>query len=142
MTHEEADSFESEMIAKYDSCNPEFGYNCTSGGSYGKHSSSTKEKLRARALARPDFTDKHREHIAQSRKGATMKESQKEEYSKRFSGTGNPMYGKQHSEESKRLMSEKRKNRPEMSAEERTKRSEAQKERWRKYAESKQKEIE
>lgn len=142
LTHQQADELESKLIEVYSSCDSRFGYNCTSGGSYGRHSEETKSKLRKIALSRPSFTEEHRKHISEARHNLSMSEKQKQEYSERFSGSGNPMYGKHHSEESIMKMTEKRKNRPPMSLEERALRGEAQKERRRKYAESKQKKAE
>src|ERR1700743_807675 len=44
-TQEEADRLETENITKYDSRNPEIGYNLKEGGSHGKHSEESKLKI-------------------------------------------------------------------------------------------------
>ena len=46
LTKEEAENKEIELIAKYQSTNPEYGYNCENGGNcLGSHSEETKRKI-------------------------------------------------------------------------------------------------
>ena len=42
---EEANQIESDLIEKYHSRNPKFGYNIKEGGSYGSHSEETRKKI-------------------------------------------------------------------------------------------------
>jgi len=89
LTKEEACRLECELIAKYQSNNPDYGYNCSIGGemsALGCHWSlgeDTKRKMR-----KPK-TETHRKRISESRKGS-----------------GNPMYGKKLSAEHRRKISE------------------------------------
>lgn len=89
LTKEEACKLEQELIAKYKSNNPAFGYNCSIGGemsALGCHwalGEETKSKMR-----KPK-SEEHRKHISAARKG-----------------NGNPMYGKRLSEEHRRKISE------------------------------------
>ena len=46
LTKEEADKLEKELIEKYDTTNPKFGYNIREGGSHGKLSEESIEKMR------------------------------------------------------------------------------------------------
>ena len=45
LTKDEADNFEKLLIEKLDTMNPEFGYNCTEGGTNGSHSEETRRKI-------------------------------------------------------------------------------------------------
>lgn len=81
LSKEDACKLEIELIKKYNSANPEFGYNNDNGGVYaGKHSKESRKK------------------ISESRKG-------------KYGGTESPRYGKHHTEESKKKMSEAQKKR-------------------------------
>ena len=46
LNKEEADKLEKELIEKYDTTNPKFGYNIREGGSHGKLSEESIEKMR------------------------------------------------------------------------------------------------
>lgn len=50
LTKEEACDLEVELIAKYDTLNPERGYNLDPGGEHSKHTEETIEKIRQRAI--------------------------------------------------------------------------------------------
>lgn len=80
LTKEEADNLEIELIEKYNTLNPKYGYNIRKGGSHGKLSEESLRKMR--------------ETIGDSR----IKEK-------------NQFYGKNHSEKTKQIMSEKAKQR-------------------------------
>ena len=96
LSSQEADKIEQELIDKYNSTNENFGYNIQSGGvDHHKHSEETKRKIG--------------EANKISQKGKKWTEHQHQVMSQKFSGKGNPFYGKHHSEESKKLMSEHRK---------------------------------
>lgn len=75
---------EQEMIAKYQSTNPNFGYNTSKGGKATyiglKHTEETKDKIR-KANTGVVFTEEHRKNLSKSLKGIMV-------------GEKNPMYGK------------------------------------------------
>lgn len=78
LTKDEAEQKEVELIAEYNSTNNKCGYNKANGGSsIGKHTDKTKEILSAKAKERFEKPE------------------------------NNPMFGKHHSEETKRKISEK-----------------------------------
>ena len=99
----EKDAKEKEMyyIKKYNSNNPNFGYNLTDGGD------GTKGYYPS---------EKTRQKMSESRKGEKnpnykkqMSDTQKKilsEYAKSRTGSKNPFYGRNHSEETKRKISE------------------------------------
>lgn len=75
---------EQEMIAKYQTNNPEYGYNVSCGGkaTYAglKHTEETKDKIR-KANTGAIFTEEHRKNLSNALKG-------------NMAGEKNPMYGK------------------------------------------------
>lgn len=126
LTQKEAEQKEIELITKYNSANPSFGYNLDNGGSYaGKHSEQTREKIRNTLTGRK-LPEDIKKHISEGHKryfqenghhcaGKKLSEDHKNkiseglkkyysehEYTNNFSGENNPMYGKHHSEESNR----------------------------------------
>lgn len=72
LTHEEANKIERLLIKIFNTNNPLFGYNIKEGGTSGKHSESTKEKIRQKAIDRKKTIE------------------EKEKISKRNSGENNP----------------------------------------------------
>lgn len=143
LTKEEADKKEKEMIDFYDSRNPQKGYNTREGGSNGPLSEETKQKLKETMEGRydgeknPFYGRKHSEET----KEAIRKKNKIHASNRDISGENNPMYGrkltaeeikkrseaqkgKRHSEESKKKMSEARKewykNHPDYERPERT----------------------
>jgi group I intron endonuclease len=103
LTKEEACKLEQELIAKYRSNDPEYGYNCSIGGemtALGGHwvwSEETKTKMR-----KPK-TDEHRKHISEARKGMRCKPLS-EEHRRKISEAEK---GRQLSEEHKAKLSGK-----------------------------------
>ena len=95
LSQEEANKIEEELIEYYQSQNEDFGYNIKAGGNNHHHTEETKKKI---GLAN-----------SQSLLGNKWTEEQKELISKMFSGSGNPFYGKFHTEETKQKISESRK---------------------------------
>lgn len=94
LTKEEACKLEQELIAKYQTNNSEFGYNCSVGGemtALGAHWTLREE---TKCKMRKAKSEEHRKHISEARKG-----------------NGNPMYGKRLSEEHRRKISESGKGR-------------------------------
>ena len=102
LTKEEADYYENYYIESYNSFYNQNGYNIRSGGSNGKLSEATKQKLSDLAKAKGNWKgDKNPRHINP------------------LCGEKNGMYGKKHTEETKlkisnanrgRIMSEEQKN--------------------------------
>ena len=86
VTSEESEAYriEEEMIQKYQSDNPLYGYNISKGGkaTYAglKHTKETKDKIR-KANTGAIFTEEHRKNLSKSLKGNMV-------------GEKNPMYGK------------------------------------------------
>ena len=88
---EELDKLEDMYIKIYNCCDNGYGYNNRYGGSNGKLTKETKQKLREVNL------------------GKHLTEETKQKISKESSGENNGMYGKHHTEESKKKMSEAKK---------------------------------
>jgi len=103
---EQLNEREQYYISKLNTLRPN-GYNLTLGGDGGtlgyKHTEETKEKLR-----KPK-SEETKKKLSESHKGKKLSEETKEKISKMWSGDGNPMYGKTHSKETKRKISEKAK---------------------------------
>ncbi len=95
LSQEEANILEIQLIKQYQTQNDKYGYNITSGGSNYSHSEETKKKIgKANSIAL---------------KGKTHSSDWSKKISQKFTGQGNPFYGKKHTEESKRKISENRK---------------------------------
>jgi group I intron endonuclease len=96
LTEYEAKHIEVLLIALYKSnCrrykNPEFGYNMTDGGE------GTSGRI---------CTDETKRKISERAKGRVFSEELKQKFSAIFSEEGNPFYGKHHTEETKKMLSE------------------------------------
>lgn len=119
-SQEEADLKEDFYIDKYQTRNPDIGYNIKNGGSHGKHSDESKlkiskslnekewspEALKAKAEAGHKWKDKKRGPQSQEQRDQNsqfMKE--------RHKINGHPMQGKHHTEEAKQKISEAGKGR-------------------------------
>lgn len=129
ITREEACMIEREYISAHQLTSPEFGYNATLGGDgtlgY-KHTEETKNKM-SRSRIGHMVTDETKEKISHANSGENngmfgrtpwnlgipCAESTKEKVSKSRTGKtaeeNHPMFGKLHTEESKRKMSESHK---------------------------------
>lgn len=92
---EEANKKEQELIQQYHSTEDQYGYNLTSGGLNFKHSEQTKKKIG------------QSNHIALQ--GNKWSQHQRQIMSQKFKGQGNPFYGKHHSQQSKKKISQSRK---------------------------------
>jgi len=97
-TQEEANAAEQYWIAFFNARDDEFGYNIAIGGltHFGpqKHSEETIAKMRAAKLGKK-FTEEHKRKIRESSKG-------KHNHSKE----NHPLWGKHHSEETRRKIAE------------------------------------
>lgn len=72
LSKEEAQAKEVELIALYNSTDPNFGYNITRGGeAVGKFSEETKKKIREanRGKKRKPFTEEHRRRLGEAHAG-------------------------------------------------------------------------
>lgn len=122
LTEEEAKQIEQELILKYQTQNREFGYNITAGGDgvKGWHpSDETKSKISKSAKLRvgeknPNFnhkwTKEMREQSAIKHRRENLSQETLDKMSKSAqhrNAENNPFYGKTHSPETKRILSEK-----------------------------------
>lgn len=119
-SQEEADLLEGGYIIEYNSRNNRIGYNLRSGGSCGKHSEETKEKIR-QSILNKEWSDEALQ--GRSRGGKQWKgkkriphtQEWKDNNSKmmieRHQKDGHPMLGKHHTDESKAKISEAGKGR-------------------------------
>jgi group I intron endonuclease len=104
---QDADYWEQHFIDRYDTCNPEKGYNLRAGGSHGKHSEISKQKLSKIGKDRP-HTEEHKNNISLAKKGKSGKPhtvKSKKKLSDANTGENNHFYGRKHSEEAKMKIS-------------------------------------
>lgn len=101
LTKEEACLLEQMYIALYDTMNPKYGYNNTSGGEHYIPSEESRRK-NSEAKKGKQFTEEHKNKISEARKGIQFTEETKRKLSESRTG-------KHHTEESKRKISENRK---------------------------------
>lgn len=95
LSQEQANQKQQQLILQYKSTDDNYGYNITSGGSNFKHSQETKRKIG------------QANHI--SLQGSKWSQHQRQVMSQMFSGQNNPFYGKHHTEQTKRKISQSRK---------------------------------
>lgn len=112
--YELADAIERELIQKYQSNNSEYGYNISSGGSYGRTlTDETKNKIRISKIGdkNPNYQKSPsyitRQRMTASHKG--IKQSDEWINKRKRVGEQNGMYGRTLSKESKELISKKTK---------------------------------
>lgn len=100
---EEANYWEEYFISYFDSTNPEIGYNLSLGGNNKTMSEETKKKISEKAVAR--YTDPTKNPMF----GKKHSDESIKLMSELKSGKNNPMYGKTLSEESRSKISENNK---------------------------------
>jgi group I intron endonuclease len=110
---ETADKLEDQYIEQYNSKNPDIGYNLKDGGSHGRHSEESKQKI-SQALMGREVSEETREKISKIHAGIPKpphteewKHQNSEFMIQRHQEQGHPMQGKLHTEESKQAMSDK-----------------------------------
>lgn len=127
LSMEEACNLEIQMIAAYNSNDPEKGYNKSTGGEVSalgfKHTDESRMRLsKSKSGENNPFygkhlTEEHKEHLREAMSGANnpfygkhhsdeSKRKRRETVNGMFAGEKNPMFGKHHSEESARKISE------------------------------------
>ena len=108
LTKEEADNFEKLLIEKLNTMNPEYGYNCTSGGTNGLPSEETRRRLsESHKGEKHHMYGKHcseetKRKLSEAHKGRVVSEETKRKISE-------ANMGRTHSEETLKKMSESQK---------------------------------
>lgn len=117
LTQEEANQKEINLIAYYDSTNPEKGYNKANGGcSNGKHTEATKKIISEKAKKRfenrennPMYGMHHsketKKKMSEKATGRRHSEESRQKMSKQRAGEKNVMYGKTHTKEAREKIS-------------------------------------
>lgn len=98
-------------IAKFNSTNPEIGYNLTYGGDGVIPTEEVKRKI-SEALKGRQLSEEHKQNLKgkpSPKKGSHLTEEHKQKISEVNRGENNGMYNKRHSEESKQKISEAKK---------------------------------
>ena len=117
LSKKEAQLLEQCYICLYDTTNEHKGYNLTLGGESAtglRHSEETKDRIRKANTGR-DVSDETKERIRKAKTGVKRKPFTQEalaNMSKATTGKNNPMYGKHHTEESKKKISKNKKGIP------------------------------
>lgn len=99
---------EKKIIQIYNSNNQNYGYNITNGGEGGDTYTNNprKEEILA-AIIKERNTEVAKLRVSRVHKGKIVSEEVRRKQSKRVKGTGNPIYGKQRSEEVKEKIRQK-----------------------------------
>ncbi len=104
------DQKEIEFIKLYNSIDRNVGYNISTGGGGGDnytHNPRREEILKAMKIERN--TPEAKLRVSKVHKGKKATQEQRVDMSERNTGSGNPMFGKNHTEEALKLMSENKK---------------------------------
>lgn len=105
-TQETADSLEEYFIKHFDSINN--GYNLRLGGSRGKHSKQTKNKMSAASIGKKK-SESHIKSMSESHKGKLASDETKLKMSESRKGENHYFYGKHLSDDHKRKISKSEK---------------------------------
>ncbi len=106
LTEDEAKWLEIELIKEWNSTNKKYGYNNSLGGESYNCSEETKMKISESSKGK-FLSEEHKEKISNALKGRNLTEEHRKNLSIRNKNENNPMYGKHHSEETKKKISEK-----------------------------------
>jgi len=113
----EANKSEIEFIEKYDSRNPKIGYNLKEGGSAGKHSEETKQKIANKMIGKK-ASEESRANMSKAQRGLKKplrteeaKKQTSESLVKWHAENEHPMQGKYHTPEAKEKISKSSKGR-------------------------------
>jgi len=122
-TQDELDWFEKVYIEYYKNLGVKM-MNCRDGGSVGKHSKETREKIsrtqKGKRVSNSGsfkkghvmvFTQEHREKISQAKRGIKLSEETKRKLSEINSGEKHPKFGTHHSEETRRKIGDAQRGR-------------------------------
>lgn len=112
LTKNKADNLEKLLIKKLDTTNPKYGYNIKEGGSNGRHSEETKQKLSEFNKGK-HLSEEHKKKIGESNKGKHVSDEAKRKISEslkgKIVGEKHYLYGQHLSEETKRKIGESHK---------------------------------
>jgi len=103
---------ESQYIAMYQSNNPDYGYNMTSGGEGGSKNQEARQRLSKIMIGKnlgkklPPITEDHRRKLSEAQKGKKFSEEHCRNLSISKIGSNHPMFGKKRSEETRHKISE------------------------------------
>ena len=102
LSKQEACNKEVELISKYNSSNPKYGYNHSCGGECGAKgvvlTSERKKKISEANLGRK-HSEETKKKISEHNKGKRCSDYNRQKLSETRKGKGNPMYGKKFSKE-------------------------------------------
>lgn len=107
------DIFESKYIKKYDTMNPNKGYNKRDGGAIGRMSEETKKRISKTMKGKPSLligykqTKEHIENSRNSNIGRVPSEETKKKISLKLKGRVSPMKGRKQSEQHIRQRTER-----------------------------------
>lgn len=108
LTREEANIIEVLLIDKYNTTNPDFGYNLQSGGVNGVPNDIAREKM-SKSQKNRKVSEETREKIRNFQK-SYWTDNKRKEMSESHKGKKHHLYGKHHSEDTKKKMSVKKKD--------------------------------
>ena len=109
---EELDFWEKYYIKMFNTTNPKYGYNNESGGSHGSGIPSKETRVKmSEAQKGKHLSEETKKKISESNKGKMSGEKHPNYGNHKLAGENNPMYGKHHTEEAKKKISEKVKER-------------------------------
>lgn len=104
LTKEEANLLENLNIIVFNTTNPNFGYNLTTGGEQPTFSKEARQKL-SKSLKGREFSEEHRKNIGIANHKRVLSKETREKISKHHKG----MSGKKHSDITRQHMSEAQK---------------------------------